>query len=289
MEISYFSSLYDTRPKTTIDLNQLQSIIIKGLNEEHRQNCLKAKTTINKEELTKVKRRLPCVMLSGTCSSRNLQGFQQHSNLIQLDFDHVQEIQSKFHEIKEDKYSLLSFISPSGNGLKVISRIDGTKHIESFEYLANYYKENYQLNVDQSCKDKTRLMFIPYDTTICRNDAAVESLIMERQPKQLPKRFQNNTPKKVGNITIETLVGKIEQNRRDITSERSNWIKIAFALANEFNEAGREYFHRISQYYDKYSPEETDKTFSYCLRSNKGKISLGTVYHIAKENGVMLF
>ncbi|WP_052444695.1 BT4734/BF3469 family protein [Flammeovirga sp. OC4] len=288
MEIAYFPTLYETSASKVIDINQLFTLIREGIDEEHRQNCLKAKTATNKEELNKIKRRLPCVMISGTCSSRNLQGFKQHSNLIQLDFDHVSDVHHKFHQIKEDKYSFLSFVSPSGKGLKVINIIDGNKHTESFEFLANYYHEMYQIKADQSCKDKTRLMFIPYDTNIYRNDSAIQSKVIKRETQKTPLQYRSS-PRSVGDITIETLIHKIESSKKDITSERSDWIKIAFALANELNESGREYFHRISQFYENYSPAEVDKTYSYCLRANKGKINLGTIYHIAKQHQVMLF
>jgi hypothetical protein len=60
-------------------------------------------------------------------------------------------------------------------------------------------------------------------------------------------------------------------------------VKIGFALASEFGENGRKYFHEISQVYYAYSSEETDVQYSNCLKYNNNKITIGTLFHIFTE------
>lgn len=87
---------------------------------------------------------------------------------------------------------------------------------------------------------------------------------------------------------VERLIRKIEETKADITADYGNWIKCGFAIASEFGEAGREYFHRISQYYPNYSYQECDKKYNSCLRGN-GCVTIKSLFHIAKENGVLIY
>lgn len=86
---------------------------------------------------------------------------------------------------------------------------------------------------------------------------------------------------------VERLIRKIEETKADITADYGNWIKCGFAIASEFGEVGREYFHRISQYYPNYSYKESDKKYNSCLRGSGG-VTIKSLFHIAKENGIII-
>lgn len=45
---------------------------------------------------------------------------------------------------------------------------------------------------------------------------------------------------------VERIVSLIEQKGIDITNGYDNWLKVGFALTSEFQEAGRGFFHRVS-------------------------------------------
>ena len=73
----------------------------------------------------------------------------------------------------------------------------------------------------------------------------------------------------------------------DLTPDQRVWTEIAYACASQ-GEAGREPYHLISSNYPGYSREECDKHYSYCLKTSKNCVSLGTLVKIAKDNGVEL-
>ena len=93
----------------------------------------------------------------------------QHSNLLTIDFDHLENLQELKAQLLNDEYfeTEMLFTSPSGDGLKWIIRIDVSEvtHSEYFTAVANYIKHTYNIEVDQSGKDVSRACFLPYDPT----------------------------------------------------------------------------------------------------------------------------
>ena len=104
---------------------------------------------------------------SGTFKHRNDNALIEHSGLICLDFDHIQDLQMTFEKLLNDKYfeTQLLFRSPSGDGLKwiVCINIAELTHQEYFKAISNYIKSEYSLEVDKSGKDISRACFLPYD------------------------------------------------------------------------------------------------------------------------------
>ena len=87
---------------------------------------------------------------------------------------------------------------------------------------------------------------------------------------------------------IEQLVCSIESSCKDIAPDYTSWRDLAFALADALGEGGRQYFHRLSRFYSAYDEHEADKQFSACLRSHGSGITINTLFHLAKEAGVLM-
>jgi hypothetical protein len=78
---------------------------------------------------------------SGTFSYRDAQHLIKHSRLICIDLDNLgAEIYWIRETLNKDPLTIMSFISPSGTGLKVIYLIDPEKHSQSiyYQYLSDY-------------------------------------------------------------------------------------------------------------------------------------------------------
>jgi hypothetical protein len=119
------------------------------------------------------KKSLPSVTPSGIFITRKITGLDRHSGLLCVDFDHCGA--SNKGRLAADKHSLLTFISPSGDGVKVFVKIDPHHHNESFKYAQNYYLEHYALTVDPKCSDVCRLCFMSYDPDAVLN---LESVVL---------------------------------------------------------------------------------------------------------------
>ena len=85
---------------------------------------------------------------------------------------------------------------------------------------------------------------------------------------------------------IETVVRRIEERQVDITSTYDNWLHVGFAISEALGEAGRELFHRVSQFYPGYTREEADKQYSSCLGSHGHGVNIATFFQLAKDAGI---
>lgn len=104
---------------------------------------------------------------SGLFDSRSDKALIQHSGLLCLDFDHLQNINSIRTQLLEDECfdTQLLFRSPSGDGLKWVVGINNLQmpHADYFRAVANYILHAYGIEVDKSGKDISRACFLPHD------------------------------------------------------------------------------------------------------------------------------
>ena len=87
---------------------------------------------------------------------------------------------------------------------------------------------------------------------------------------------------------LEQYAQQIHDSRIDITQDQKNeWTQIAYACASQ-GEAGRESYHLICSNYPGYSREECNRHFTYCLKTSKNCVSLGSLVKIAQDHGLEL-
>jgi hypothetical protein len=166
-------------------------------------------------------------------------------------------------------------LSVSGKGFFVMIPIASPKkHKEHFE----------ALKIDfAACGDVSRLRFAAHDDQPYINQFAKPySRVICRKPK---RRLSLNTET---NPRLIALVEAIEESETDITGGYHTWFKLACALAGTYGEAGRGLFHRISVFYPGYEVDRTDTEYDKVLKAEYTEVSENTIFHIAKENGVIL-
>lgn len=119
----------------------------------------------------------------------------------------------------------------------------------------------------------------------------------EQEPKlEIGSQLESTTTKKVDKklfADVKRYADVLKRDKIDITARYSQWIRVAFALANSFGEDGRELFHSISSAgYPKYDHSETDQLYSNCLTNLRGpgkpKNSARSVIRFATEAGVKI-
>ena len=88
------------------------------------------------------------------------------------------------------------------------------------------------------------------------------------------------------NTDIETITARAEATATDIAPNYADWRDLGFALADALGESGRNYYHRLSRFYPKYSQTETDKQYKNCLKAHGHGVTIKTLYHLAKSAGV---
>lgn len=164
--VSFFPQLRDTGNSVAVAIGKILEAIRDG---KWKSQIEKLRAAPSKTAKAKLKNNLPNFTGSGTFTSRKSSGLIDHSNLIVLDIDKLEALEAAREQVIQDKYTYACFESCSGNGLAVIVQIEGNRHAESYVALSAYYKEQFGLIVDPSCKDVARTRFVSYDPNLFVN------------------------------------------------------------------------------------------------------------------------
>jgi len=170
---SYYSKpVTNIKPRVNINLLQLFEVVSNPKYFEKQtiefRNIIDATAKANYK-----KTKFDYVTFSGIFEKRNSQSCLQPSGYLCLDFDHVKT------DINELKTKLINdnnldvqfmFVSPSGDGLKVVIPYDiQNTLIEIFDLLESYFLQVYDLQIDKTCKNIDRACFICYDREVFIN------------------------------------------------------------------------------------------------------------------------
>ena len=81
-------------------------------------------------------------------------------------------------------------------------------------------------------------------------------------------------------------IAEIEEPLMKISAEeRAQWLTVLAALKNTFGESARELAHRWSATSEKYDPADTDRVWDSIKGDCKNPVTVGTIFHLAKEAG----
>lgn len=296
----YCSPILNIKPDKDINLFEAYSLI-KG--STYKAMTAQLRSLADTEGINEFKKiHLDFCTFSGKFSGRKAANLIEHSGYLTLDFDHVNNVSELKSKLIEDPYldPELIFTSPSGDGLKCIIKIDlGTNtHQEYFDAISNYILATYDLEVDKSGKDVSRACFLCHDPdAYIKPDYLGIENNKDTKPfdpnnwRMNPSPFRGENPesKVQTNETlnqVEEVIQQIEATGIDLTSTYSDWVKIGFALTDQFGEQGREYFHRISRFYPNYNRKDCDQQFANCLRSSGSGVTIRSFFQLCKTNGI---
>ncbi len=191
-ELSAKVSLYPNI-KTVFDGKKISisEILMRIKNGDYREEIDRLRGMVmDSEEQKKYKRTLPYFTPAGIFEVRNDDGLIEHSGILILDFDHLNEAVEKKSAVVKDPHVLFTFISCRGNGLAVGIRVDGNYHSESFDAAKLYFDSTYQLEADIHCRNVSRPRIVSYDPDLFYNSEAkkftIDSALAENVPMISP-------------------------------------------------------------------------------------------------------
>ena len=157
----------------------------------------------NKNERNELKKGLPAICFSGVFNKRNDKSLVQHSGIICLDFDGYEkkkELLTHKENLSKDPYVYAAFVSPSGNGLKVLVRVpaDPDNHVNYFNALQKHFDSPH---FDKTCKNLSRVCYESFDPVLYINENAslwdkidepeYRELVSRRDPPTIPITDEN--------------------------------------------------------------------------------------------------
>lgn len=148
--------------------------ILKGIQKPNQKTIDLIDSIRNEEDSKKrsfLKKKLPCILFSGKFSSRKDTAIQEHSGYAVIDLDHVPDVSNLKQKIKLIPYVKSAFVSPSGDGIKVVVRIPKSiqYHRENYLAVSEDFSKAIGLDkkyVDTTSKNESRICFTSYDPDI---------------------------------------------------------------------------------------------------------------------------
>jgi len=235
-QITIFQNIKETATPFFRDVN----VILERTKEGATKDLVKKiRAEKRKPERNELKKMLPAICFSGTFNKRADNALIEHSGLICLDFDGYQkqkELLQDKENLSKNKYVYSVFISPSGNGLKVLVKIpaDAENHTNYFNSLEKYFNSPY---FDKTSKNISRVCYESYDPLIHVNEnSSIWDIIEEPEYKEVHKhRDMATIPITDENKVVEILV-KWWTKKYPMTEGQRN--QNAFVLAMAFNDYG---------------------------------------------------
>jgi len=221
----------------------------------------------SKEDAAEAKISLPCVCFSGKFGAKHKdEELTEHSGLIILDFDHLEDPAKKREELSKWEYTYAAWISPSGHGVKVLVKIAQAKqHRAHFDALKEHFKE-----LDASGRNESRLCFESYDP----------DLYLNKESKVWTKIVKTEVVEKV-TVTdddykiFQNLVQWLAKNGKAFVSgERNNFVFVLASACCRFGVAEHLAQNLISMYAvgdSSFSLKECKNTVASAYRSNRSK------------------
>jgi P4 family phage/plasmid primase-like protien len=161
-KVSRFSSVRDVHVPNTITL---ADFITEVRSDKHADLVAAIRREPDKEKRSRLKLKLPAATVSGVCGNGRGgdNAVTEHSGLMQLDFDDLDEPDLVTLKLERDRHVVAVFRSPSGDGVKAVAAIDPTDHEGCFRAAEKHFGEQ-ELELDPSTKDVKRLCFLSHDS-----------------------------------------------------------------------------------------------------------------------------
>ena len=235
-QVTIFQSIKDTSTPHYRNVGVILGRIKSGSSKDL---IKKIRAEKNKQERNELKKLLPAICFSGTFNKRTDASLMQHSGLICLDFDGYtssKEMTEDKEKLRKNKFVFSVFVSPSGNGLKVLVKIpeDPENHINYFNSLEKYFNSQY---FDKTSKNISRVCYESYDALIHVNEnSSVWDKIEEPEYTEVSKfRDKLTIPITDENKVVEILVKWWTKKYPMVEGQRNHNVYI---LAMAFNDFG---------------------------------------------------
>lgn len=192
----------------------------------------------SKKAQDEIKQNLPSICFSGKFTKRSDSDIIEHSGLICLDFDKYEnnaQLQDDKQKFCKDHFVMSCFISPSGNGLKVIVKIprEIDKHKNYFYALKRHFNNP---RWDDTSSNISRVCYESFDSLIYVNmDSEVWTVAEEPEYREVNRQIDRPTIAIKDEEKISQILEKWWQRKFPMMSGVRNNNAFIFAMAmNEF-------------------------------------------------------
>ncbi len=145
-----------------------------------------------------------------------------YTKFVVLDIDKLTDLElnrvTKLTKLAQ--YTYCCFISPSGNGLKILIQVDSEieHHLTAYSQVAEYYEQALEIELDRSGKDVSRLCFYSYDPHLFHNTDSLIFNVNKELVFNVEPIIETKLP--ISNVISDN---SLFQNAIDFTDKKSRY------------------------------------------------------------------
>ncbi len=225
MQVSAYKNTWDTNGDNHIKLGDFFKAVKRG----KWKTLIEAVLAIPEGPIQDAaKQKLPGITPSGTFSEGKLdEGLITHSGIVCLDIDKNEP--HYFQAITSDPHTFVVHKSTRQNGWAVYVKVDPEcntveHHKELVRALITYYEERYQIKVDPTCKNPSRLRYVSFDPDLWGNRESVVWFKREEAKKAALGEYKGNKlPLEIAIFRTEKMFTKAAGSFGS-KGERHDWV-----------------------------------------------------------------
>lgn len=321
-EISNLTVSYQNNTWSEITIEPTVEMVLNDIrSDKHKNQITILRTRLkngDKDFYDNYKKQLPAVTFSATFNSkRTNENLKQYNSLIVIDIDKLTEKQifETSNQLLKDEYVISFWRSPSNNGFKGLVLIDykigneeihlDVLHKSAFKKLFDYFLNNYNIELDKSGSDITRLCFLSFDNELVfkksfkkfriKNEDILFSTKLVREKKSglkftSSKDVLNNPAGKNNPLDrklMTDIIRYLTNKNKTITFSYEEWCKVAMSIANTFTyDIGLNYFLKLSRLdTTKFNEVSCTNFLNNCYETRKGNVNFSSIIYLANQKG----
>lgn len=306
MYFSLYTKHNHTTPASKGTLADIHQMVTAGTYQT--PGDLAGKTEAIRKGDPEAKKTLPIATFSAKfTANRAAKAPHTLSGYVCVDFDKLspQSLKTLHDKLIKSDYTLLLFVSPSGNGLKWVVDVAGltsNNFSEVATALLHFTDSTFGEVTDKACTDLSRACYLCHDPNAYLNDCpanytAADLLTYYAPVKPVtatlpsaPTRSQvTNDARELSKV--KTLLNQCQETGTSLTANYEEWLKIGAAFACTFDDStARDLFHGFSKLDDNYDTYIVDSKFNEIVKTIKPNqnIGIGTFWHLARAKGLLI-
>jgi hypothetical protein len=290
------ASYYRTHKDTEGVAASLESILMRP-RPEHINLINQTRAIDDEAEQKRLKSQLPgftpAALLTTRASDVPLSDkVKAYTGFMQFDIDEQDNpgMDARTLRDKMARIPVVAFVQLSvrGRGVWGLVRIKDPAKMEGYyNFFAQTITASSGIRLDTSKgKKPTDLRYISYDpdSRVNPNAIALDATLSPApaRPPQAPIK-----PRRTGAVDdVALLVDEVVRRRLDVMQDYDEWFAVGSAFARVLGEPGRDSFHAISQFSDLYTPEQTDKDYSYWIKYSNNRGEMGAFFNFCKRHNI---
>lgn len=282
-------------------------------------------TTGDRVKYAEEKGKLPAITFCGTFTKgHKAEECEHYNSLLVIDIDKLEEKEMIYTEkcLHNDPYIAAYWQSPSGHGFKGLVHLnyDGSfddlplsvSHRKAFQQLFTYLFSTYEIELDRSGSDISRLCYMSSDVdAVVKEEACVfevknddmpvipkhDGIKAESVKTFVPKNWNDLYGKATGykdssynRSLVIYILKKLTKRHLSITETWEDWVKVAFSIASSLHpEKGKDLFLKLCRL-DGINHDEakSERLIWNAYSTNQRRCSINTIKYLARQKGIML-